>query len=102
MPGMVTSNEPGYYLEGQYGIRIENLVRTVFKMRGADDPIDFYGFETLTLCYLDNNLVNVSMLTDDELEWYNAYQERVFKELSPLLEKDESEWLRNKTLPLAR
>lgn len=102
MLGMVTSNEPGYYLADKYGIRIENLVRTVFKKRGADEEIDFYGFETLTLCYLDNNLVDVSMLTDDELQWYNEYQEHVFTEISPLLEPDEAKWLREKTLPLSR
>ena len=102
MLGMVTSNEPGYYLADEYGIRIENLVRTVRKMRGADEELDFYGFETLTLCYLDNNLVDVAMLTDEELKWYNDYQANVYSEISPLLEPAEAEWLREKTAPLIR
>ena len=102
LPGMVTSNEPGYYLADQYGIRIENLVRTVPVMHGADEDLEFYGFETLTLCWLDNSLVEVSMLTEDELKWYNDYQETVYKEISPLLEPAEAEWLRDKTRPLAR
>lgn len=102
LPGMVTSNEPGYYLADQYGIRIENLVRTVKKMRGKDEELDFYAFETLTLCYFDNNLVEVDLLTDDEMKWYNDYQERVYSEISPLLDPEERKWLREKTLPLSR
>ena len=101
LPGMVTSNEPGYYLAGQYGIRIENLIRTV-PYRTGEDGVPFYRFETLTLCYLDNNLVEVELLTDDELKWYNDYQQWVYDEISPLLRSDEAEWLRQKTLPLSR
>lgn len=99
MLGTVTSNEPGYYLEGAYGIRIENLIRTI-PYRTGENGHDFYCFETLTLCYLDNNLVDPEMLTPEEKKWYNEYQERVYQELSPLLTPEEGEWLRNKTLPL--
>lgn len=101
LPGMVTSNEPGYYLADHYGIRIENLIRTV-PYRMGEDGVEFYHFETVTLCYLDNALVEVSMLTDDEIKWYNHYQQWVYDEISPLLEPAEAEWLRNKTLPLSR
>lgn len=98
MPGMVTSNEPGIYIANEYGIRIENLIRTIpYK---TTDFGNFYAFETLTLCYLDNTLVDVNLLTNDELSWYNAYQARVYNELSPLLEQAEAEWLKNKTQPL--
>ena len=95
---MVTSNEPGIYIANEYGIRIENLIRTIpYK---TTDFGNFYAFETLTLCYLDNTLVDVNLLTNDELSWYNAYQARVYNELSPLLEQAEAEWLKNKTQPL--
>ncbi len=100
MLGMVTSNEPGYYLADNYGIRIENLVRTVPAMES--EGIRFFGFETLTLCYLDNSLVEIELLTDKELQWYNEYQAWVHDEVSPLLDADEAEWLKAKTTPLKR
>lgn len=98
--GMVTSNEPGYYLADQYGIRIENLVRTILHRSTPEG--DYYGFETLTLCYLDNALVAVDLLTDAQLQWYNDYQERVYQELSPALDTDEKAWLRAHTAPLTK
>lgn len=98
--GMVTSNEPGIYITDKYGIRIENLIRTI--PHSESDFGKFFAFETLTLCYLDNSLVEVSMLTDKELNWYNAYQARVYKEVSPLLNPDEAQWLKQKTEQLSR
>lgn len=98
--GMVTSNEPGIYIAGKYGIRIENLVRTV--PHSETDFGKFLTFETLTLCYLDNNLVEVALLTDQELAWYNDYQSRVYREISPLLSSEEATWLKEKTAPLSR
>lgn len=98
--GMVTSNEPGLYVAGKYGIRIENLVRTI--PHSESDFGTFLAFETLTLCYLDNSLVDVALLTDDELKWYNAYQARVYAEVSPLLNTQEAAWLKQKTAPLRR
>lgn len=96
--GMITSNEPGLYRSGEYGIRIENLVVTELR---AETPFGrFFGFETVTLCYLDNALVDKSLLTAEELAWYNDYQERVYQTLSPELTTDEAAWLRAKTLPL--
>lgn len=98
--GMVTSNEPGYYLANEYGIRIENLIRTIPCHEGVDGT--FYAFETLTLCYLDNTLVEPKMMSDAQLKWYNDYQERVYTELSPLLSEDEARWLRSKTVAISK
>ena len=96
--GMITSNEPGIYRSGKYGIRIENLVVTEF--REETEFGRFFGFETVTLCFLDNTLVKKELLTSEEITWYNAYQERVYQTLSPDLSSEESAWLRSKTLPL--
>lgn len=96
--GMITSNEPGLYRSGIYGIRIENLVVTELKQE--TDFGRFYGFETLTLCYLDNSLVDKSLLTDKELAWYNDYQAAVYDRLSPELNAEEAAWLKAKTAAL--
>lgn len=93
--GMITSNEPGLYRAGEYGIRIENLI--VAEERGTSPFGKFLGFETVTLCYLDNRLVDKKLLSECEVKWYNDYQERVYQSLSPLLTSEESLWLRNKT-----
>lgn len=92
--GMVTSNEPGLYRAGQYGIRIENLVLCV-----EDEDTDFgkfLRFETLTLFPIDESLIEKSMLTQEEINWINGYHERVFREVSPMLNEEEREWLRLK------
>ena len=96
--GMITSNEPGLYRSGKYGIRIENLVIT--ELREKTEFGRFFGFETVTLCYLDNQLVRKDLLTAEEIAWYDAYQERVYQTIAPLLSSDEAAWLRSKTLPL--
>lgn len=93
--GMITSNEPGLYRSGEYGIRIENLVVT--ELKEETEFGRFFGFETVTLCYMDNQLVDKSLLTDVELAWYNDYQERVYQTLCPHLTADEAAWLREKT-----
>lgn len=95
---MITSNEPGLYRTDQYGIRIENLIVTELREETAFGR--FFGFETVTLCYLDNQLVDKSLLTEAEVSWYNAYQERVYQTLKSDLTLEEAEWLRNKTLPI--
>lgn len=96
--GTFTSNEPGLYRSGKYGIRIENLIVTREKCRTEFGT--FLGFETMTLCFLDNRLVEKSLLTSKEIEWYNDYQERVYQALSPLLTAEEATWLRGKTQKL--
>lgn len=99
VPGMVTSNEPGIYITDEYGIRIENLIVTVPFKESVDGA--FYAFETLTLCYLDNSLVNMSLMEPSEIKWYNEYQQKVYDEVAPLLNAEEAAWLRKKTAPLA-
>ena len=98
-PGMVVSNEPGYYKTGAYGIRIENLV-AVTEADSADTG--FLGFETLTLAPIDRALVEPAMLTVDERAWLDAYHARVAKTLAPLLADDETAlaWLKAATAPL--
>ncbi len=93
--GMITSNEPGLYRADKYGIRIENLVVT--DLKETTEFGRFFGFETLTVCYKDNNMVDKSLLTEAELEWYNDYQESVYQRLKPLLTEEEAQWLRAKT-----
>lgn len=93
--GMVTSNEPGLYRDGEYGIRLENLVATKKEM--TTNFGDFYSFETLTLCPFDTRPIVKELLTKEEVEWFNKYHKMVFDELSPLLDTNEKEWLKNKT-----
>ncbi len=99
-PGMICSNEPGYYREGAYGIRIENLVLVTGprKVRGGDRPM--MGFETLTLAPIDLRLVDTSLLSGDELRWLNAYHARVRKEITPELKGRDKAWLEQATRPL--
>lgn len=94
-PGMVTSNEPGLYRAGQYGIRIENLIRTKHEM--TTEFGDFYSFETLTLCPIDTTPIIKEMLTEKEIIWLNEYHKFVYDRLSPLLTEDEKQWLKEKT-----
>ena len=91
-PGMITSNEPGLYLAGEYGIRIENLLLTVKANTTAFG--DFYAFETLTLCPIDTRLIDFSLLSPEEIDWLNTYHQKVYDQLSPLLSEEEKEWLR--------
>lgn len=94
-PGMVLSDEPGFYREGHYGIRIENMMTCV--KREKTDYGQFYGFETLTLCPIDQNLIDKTLLTDEEIKWINNYHQKCYKELSPLI-KNEEEKIFLKTL----
>ena len=93
--GMITSNEPGIYIEGKYGIRIENLVLAVTDNIGKSEK--FLNFDTLTLCPLELDLIDTAILTELQIEWINKYHERVYLELSPLLEESERVWLKGKT-----
>ena len=94
-PGMVTSNEPGIYRSGAYGIRIENLILTIPGMQ-TDFGV-FYRFETLTLFPIDKTPVIKEMLTDAELSWFNDYHRMVYDRLSPFLTEEEKHWLKEKT-----
>lgn len=96
VPGMVTSNEPGLYKTGEYGIRIENCLLTVAD--GGDDEFGkFMKFENLTLFPYDKNLIDRSMLTDDEVKQINEYHRMVRERLSPRLNAEEKAWLDDKT-----
>ncbi|MZR31266.1 M24 family metallopeptidase [Sneathiella sp. DP05] len=99
-PGMIISNEPGYYKTGAYGIRIENLVtvREVTPPEGAERLT--YGFETLTFAPIDKALIEKSLLTDSEIAWLNGYHYDVYEKLEPQLEGDAAQWLRRATAPL--
>jgi Xaa-Pro aminopeptidase len=91
-PGMLTSNEPGLYKVGEYGIRIENLVLCVEE--GENEPFGkYYRFDTLSLFPIDLELVNEKMLTDDEKKWLDDYHRQVFEKISPLLNDGEKAWL---------
>lgn len=99
-PGMIISNEPGYYKEGAYGIRIENLVvvSEAQEVPGGERPM--MGFETLTLAPMDLSLVEPSLLAEDEREWLNHYHRRVNETIGPQLEPSAQAWLREATRPL--
>jgi Xaa-Pro aminopeptidase len=100
--GMVTSNEPGYYDDGRYGIRIENLLEIVDVSSSNDDAINgeeppnkklktdgkkFFKFAKLTLIPIQKNLINLDLMTDTELDWLDSYHKEVLEKVSPLLEE---------------
>lgn len=99
-PGMILSNEPAYYKEGEYGIRIENLVLVIKDTIRSTAESPFYSFETLTLCPIDLRLVKRELLTAEEIRWLNSYHRRVRKELTPRLDRAEAAWLKNVTRPI--
>jgi Xaa-Pro aminopeptidase len=94
-PGMIVSNEPGFYKAGEYGIRIENLI-VVRELPAATDR-KMMEFETITLAPIDLNLVEVSLLTADERAWLNAYHARVREKLAPLVDGETRAWLEDAT-----
>lgn len=96
--GMTVTDEPGIYLAGRFGVRIENTLLVVPYL--STECGDFLGFETLTLCPIDTAPIIVSMLTPDERAWLNSYHKTVFEKLSPYLNDEEKEWLREATREL--
>jgi len=98
-PGMIVSNEPGYYKAGEYGIRLENLVVVV---DGPDKGADrsWLTLETLTMVPFDHNLIESSILTSKECDWFNSYHTRVYETLRPLLDQETTSWLRSATAPI--
>ena len=111
--GNIFSDEPGIYRTGEYGIRTENLVLTVKAgSQQTASPVyrplssratgeEYYEFETLTLCFYDTRLLDPAMLTADEKAWINAYHKRVYDTISPLLNEDEKDYLKDKCKPLS-
>lgn len=98
-PGMIVSNEPGYYREGAYGIRIENLVAVVEDERDGDEK-PMLAFETLTLAPIDRFALEPALLGEAELAWLDAYHARVRESLSPLLDDADRSWLNSATAPI--
>ena len=96
--GMTVTNEPGIYLEGKFGVRIENTLLIVPAESTAFG--DFLKFETLTLAPIDTAPIVLEMLSTEEREWLNNYHRRVYESLFPYLEGNEKEWLRKATLPI--
>ena len=92
-PGMILSNEPGYYLPGHYGIRIENLLLTREAAAQPDQAKPFLEFETLTLAPYSRALLDPALLTPAEMAWVNTYQARVLAEIGPLLEVPVRAWM---------
>jgi len=99
LPGMVCSNEPGFYKTGEYGIRIENLV-VVSGLRDLGGDRKMMSFETLTLAPIDLNLVDPDLLTSEEREWLNLYHARVRESLSHLVDEETRAWLDRATVAI--
>jgi Xaa-Pro aminopeptidase len=96
--GMLTSNEPAIYREGEYGIRIENLILCY-----EDEETEFgqfLRFDTVSLCYIEKKLIDRSLLDQEEIDWLNSYHSEVYDKLSPYLSLEEKLWLKEKTEPL--
>ncbi len=94
--GMLISDEPAIYREGEYGIRIENLILCY-----EDEETEFgkfLRFDTVSLCFIDKNLIDFSLLDKRETEWLNSYHSEVYEKLSPFLTIEENKWLKEKTL----
>ena len=98
LPGMIVSNEPGYYKTGAYGIRIENLV--LVQPVAGEGEREMLGFETLTLAPIDRDLIETSLLDDEEIAWLDAYHKRVRDTLTPLVDPATKHWLAEATQPL--
>ena len=96
--GMITSNEPGLYLEGKFGVRIENLI--VCRKDRANGFGNFMCFETLTMAPYDRDAIITEMLDGKEIRWINSYHEMVYEKIGPLLDEEERAWLREETRPL--
>jgi Xaa-Pro aminopeptidase len=94
--GMILSNEPGFYVEGEYGIRIENLV--VVRESAMKGTLEF---ETLTLAPIDRSLIDIALMSDPEIAWLDDYHRLVWEKLSPHLSESDSDWLREATAPLS-
>ncbi len=97
-PGMITSVEPGLYRDGQWGVRIENLVMNV---AGPTNEFgEFLDFETLTLCPIDTRCIDMALMRTDEIAWLNAYHVTVRERLAPRVSGDALAWLTERTQPI--
>ncbi len=98
IPGIINTIEPGLYREGMHGVRHENVV--LVREDGTNDFGTWYAFETLTLCHYDTSALVLDLMTPGEIAWLNAYNEHVYRTLSPRLPVDIAAWLREKTRPI--
>ena len=100
--GHIISDEPGIYRTDKWGIRTENLITVIpaKRTKATTTEDEWLAFETLTLCFYDTNLIERSLMTDDEIDWLNAYHVRVYKEVSPLLNAEERKFLARKCAAL--
>ena len=98
LPGMVTSNEPGIYREGEFGIRHENIL--LCKEAGKNEFGDWLDFETLTCCHIDTSVIVPGLLSSEESEWLNRYNASVYERLSARLPVEVAAWLKEKTEPV--
>lgn len=99
-PGMLISNEPGYYKVGEYGIRIENVVLVTLPEPVDDGDREMMAFETLTLAPIDRRLITPEMLEKSERDWLNGYHKHVFDTLAPSLDPSTRNWLKQATQPI--
>jgi Xaa-Pro aminopeptidase len=99
-PGMICSNEPGYYKEGAYGIRIENLVLVTEPQVVPGGDREMMGFKTLTLAPIDHRLIVRDMLSAAETAWLDAYHARVLETVGPEVDAETRVWLQAATAPL--
>jgi len=102
LAGMMLSNEPGYYKEGQYGIRVENLILVTPEQPVEGGDIATHAFETLTLAPFDRRLLKAELFTRDEIAWLDDYHARVRVEIGPMLDGETLAWLEQATAPLPR
>lgn len=96
--GHIISDEPGIYRTDKWGIRTENLITVIpaKQTKATTTEDEWLAFETLTLCFYDTNLIEMSLMTEDEIDWLNAYHVRVYKQTAPLLNADEAAYLARK------
>ncbi|MCB1971642.1 MAG: aminopeptidase P family protein [Geminicoccaceae bacterium] len=101
-PGMIVSNEPGYYKTGHFGIRIENLVVVEAVPKTDGEEREFHRFKTITLCPIDRRMIDMALLDTDEKQWLDTYHERVRSRLLPLINEAACRaWFERATAPLA-
>lgn len=100
LPGMIISNEPGYYRKGAFGIRIENLMIVKPEQKIISGDTKMLSFETLTNCPIDQRLIIPELLTEHEKQWLNDYHARVYAVNAPYLNREDKQWLKEATMPL--
>ena len=100
LEGMYVSDEPGYYKAGKYGVRIENMLLVQKDL--SNEYGNFCSFETCTFVPMDKECIDISIMNDEDIRLYNAYQQRVYDELSPDMVEAERTWLKEACEPLCR